>query len=47
MAIMSTPRHSAKLKGNYVSASPGYAPLFLQRLKEVTGGAPFWDPKAE
>jgi hypothetical protein len=46
MSIMSTPRHAAKLSGHYVSSSPGYAPEFLQRLKEVTKGARFWDPKA-
>ncbi len=24
--------------------SPDYAPLFFERLKEVTRNAPFWDP---
>jgi len=47
MAIMSTPRHTSKLSGRYISSSPGYAPQFLERLKEVTGNAAFWDPKAE
>jgi hypothetical protein len=44
VAIVSTPRHSARLNGNYVSSAPGYAPLFFQRLQEVTRGASFWDP---
>jgi len=46
LAIMSTPRHSAKLEGNYISSAPGYAPAFFQRLKEVTGDSQFWNPKA-
>ncbi len=44
MAIVSTPRHSARPNGSYVSYSPDYAPLFFERLKEVTRNAPFWDP---
>ena len=47
MSIMSTPKHSARMSNNYISSSPEYAPLFLQRLKEVTGGSPFWDPKSK
>jgi hypothetical protein len=46
LAIVSTPRHSAKLSGRYVSSAAAYAPAFFQRLREVTGGAKFWDPKA-
>jgi hypothetical protein len=46
MALLSTPRHAARLNGDYVSASPGYAPLFFQRIKEVTGNASFWNPAA-
>jgi hypothetical protein len=46
MEILSTPRHSAKLSGNYVSSAPSYAPMFFKKLKEVTGGSPFWDPNA-
>jgi hypothetical protein len=44
MAMLSTPRHAARLNGKYVSSSPEYAPLFFQRLKEVTRNAPFWAP---
>jgi hypothetical protein len=47
LAIMSTPRHSAKLNGKYISSAPEYAPAFFQRLKEVTGTSLFWDPKAK
>jgi hypothetical protein len=46
MAIMSTSRHSAKLSGHYVSSAPEYAPLFFQKLKEITGNSEFWNPKA-
>lgn len=44
MSIMSTPRHSAKLNGHYLSSAAEYAPAFFQRIREVTGGAAFWDP---
>ena len=43
MALVSTPRHSARLSGRYVSTAASYAPLFLMRLKEITGDAVFWD----
>jgi hypothetical protein len=46
MAIMSTPRHNAKLNGQYVSHASEYAPQFFQRLREVTKDAAFWRPKA-
>jgi hypothetical protein len=46
MAIVSTPRHSARLNGKYVSSAPEYAPLFFERLKQVTRNASFWDPTA-
>jgi hypothetical protein len=46
MAILSTPRHSAKLSGHYVSSASEYAPLFFKRLKEVTQNSAFWSPKA-
>ena len=36
MAIFQTPRHSAKLSGNYVSSAPEYAPIFFEKLKKVT-----------
>ena len=44
MAIFQTPRHSAKFSGDYVSSAPKYAPLFFEKLKEVTGKAAFWNP---
>jgi hypothetical protein len=44
MAIVSTPRHTARLKGNYVSAAADYGPLFFKNLKEVTKSAAFWNP---
>ena len=44
MSIFQTPRHSAKYSGNYVSSAPEYAPLFFEKLKEVTGNASFWNP---
>ncbi len=43
MSIMSTPRHMAKLNGRYLSSAPEYAPIFFQRLREVTRNSPFWD----
>ena len=46
LAIMSTPRHREKLSGRYISSAPGYAAAFCQRLREVAGASPFWDPKA-
>lgn len=46
MAIMSTPRHSAKLNGHYVSSAAEYAASFFQKLREVTGNSEFWNPKA-
>ena len=46
MSIMSTPRHSEKLNGHYLSSAPEYAPQFFRRLAEVTGNSPFWDPRA-
>ncbi|MCP4134940.1 MAG: hypothetical protein GY754_28455 [bacterium] len=44
MAIFQTPRHSAKFSGNYVSSAPDYAPLFFEKLKEVTSNSSFWKP---
>jgi hypothetical protein len=46
MAILGTPRHSARLNGKYVSSAPAYAPAFLERLRHVTRGASFWLPEA-
>jgi len=44
MAIMSTPRHRAKLNGQYMSTASEYAPLFFQKIKEIARNSPFWDP---
>jgi len=44
MAIVSTPRHSARLNRSYVSSAAGYGPLFFANLKEITKNTSFWDP---
>jgi hypothetical protein len=44
MTIMSTPRHTAKLNGHYVSSSGEYRQAFFERLREVTRGSAFWEP---
>ena len=44
MCIVSTPRHTARLSGSYVSSAATYGPLFVENLKAVTGGGPFWTP---
>ncbi len=46
MAIMSTPRHRERFDGRYVSSFPNYAAPFFARLREVTGGSPYWEPPA-
>ncbi|MBI4247584.1 MAG: hypothetical protein HY728_07165 [Candidatus Rokubacteria bacterium] len=46
MAIMSTPRHRDRFTGRYVSSFPGYAAPFFARIREVTGGDPYWAPAA-
>ncbi len=43
MSIFQTPRHRAKFIGNYVSSASEYAPLFFEKIKEVTGNASFWN----
>ena len=47
MAILSTPRHTAKLSGHYVSSAPEFAPQFFDRVRRVTHGSAFWDPRRE
>jgi hypothetical protein len=42
---VSTPRHREKLNGHYLSSSPQYLPAFRERVREVTRGAAFWDPR--
>ncbi|HWR58318.1 MAG TPA: hypothetical protein VN328_05465 [Thermodesulfovibrionales bacterium] len=44
MLILSTPRHRTRLSGNYISSAPDHAPIFFERLREVTGASTFWDP---
>ncbi len=46
MEILTTPRHSAKFAGDYVSAAPSYLPAFLEKLRAVTHDAEFWRPAA-
>jgi len=45
MSIVSTPRHMAKLNGHYLSSAQEYAPIFFDKLREVTRNSPFWDPR--
>ena len=45
MALMSTPRHREKLKGHYLSSAPEYAPGSFERIREVTHGSAFWEPR--
>ncbi len=35
----------AKLNGHDLSSAPEYAPMFFERLREVTRNSPFWDPQ--
>ncbi len=42
MAIFSTPRHSAKMSEDYISKAAQYAPLFVEKIKQVKAGMPFW-----
>ncbi len=44
MEIMSTPRHSAKLNGHYLSSASEHASRFFEKVRSVTRGSPFWDP---
>ena len=44
ISIVSTPRHAARLSGNYISSSAAYRQVFLDNLKKVTRGASFWTP---
>lgn len=43
LRVMSTPRHSGRLNGRYVSTLPETVPAFVQRLLEVSNNSPFWD----
>ncbi len=44
MDIMSVPSFRERLNGRYVSSAPTYRPAFVERLKAVSRGDPFWDP---
>ncbi len=46
-SIVSTPRHSKRFSGHYISSIGEYGPLFLKNLKKVTKGSLFWDPQAK
>jgi len=45
MSILSTPRHTEKLNGHYLSSSPQYLPIFQETLRRITKGSAFWDPR--
>jgi hypothetical protein len=45
MAMMSTARHREKLNGRYLSSAPEYASAFFDKVREVTRGSPFWEPR--
>jgi hypothetical protein len=42
MAIFSTPRHTAKMSEDYISKAAEYAPLFIEKIKQVKARVPFW-----
>jgi len=44
--LLSTPRHRDRLNPRYVSTAAEAAATFLAHLSKVTGGSPYWDPKA-
>jgi len=44
MDVMSVPRFRERLSGHYVSSAPASRPAFVERLKAVSRGDPFWDP---
>jgi len=33
-----------RFSGHYVSSSPSYSAAFFAKLREVTGGSPYWEP---
>ena len=43
-SLMSTPRHSGRLSGHYVSTAPDAAPAFFEHMRKVTDNSPFWAP---
>ncbi|MDP6388832.1 MAG: hypothetical protein QF654_02925 [Alphaproteobacteria bacterium] len=43
--ILSTPRHAGRMREDYVSTLPDFLEPFIDRLMEVTGNSPYWDPR--
>ena len=43
-ALMSTPRHTERLSGHYVSSAVKAAPAFFEKLRQATNDSPFWAP---
>ena len=46
-SLMSTPRHTERLSGHYVSSAAEAAPAFFEKLRQVTNNSPFWAPPTE
>ena len=44
MNLASAPSFRERLNGHYVSSAPTYRSAFLERMKTITRGDPFWDP---
>ena len=44
MDLASAPSFRERPNGHYVSSAATYRPAFLERLKTITRGDPFWDP---
>jgi hypothetical protein len=42
MTAFSAEQFRERLNGHYVSSRAEYRPEFIARLREVTGGHPFW-----
>ena len=45
--LMSTPRHSERLSGHYVSSAAETTPAFFEKLRQVTNNSSFWAPPTE
>ena len=43
-SLMSTPRHSERLSGHYVSSVSENASIYFENLRKVTNNSPFWAP---
>lgn len=44
--LLCTPRHRDRLNPRYVSTATEAAATYLAHLSKLTGGSPYWDPKA-